>query len=129
MIFASPDVVRWVENELGETYENGAGVGLERGGKMIAGVVYCNHYKTGCYMHVASVSPYWFTKEFSRAVFAIPFIQWGYERVTALVYDDNEKSKHFLERIGFVHEGTMRGTRPVQIYGLLKTECRWHKWD
>jgi RimJ/RimL family protein N-acetyltransferase len=125
MIVAGKDVVDWVESQLGETFLGGEGVGLMRVGNLVAGVVYCNFSKTGCNMHVASVSPYWFTKEFAKVIFAVPFNQWGYERVTALVYEDNPRSWKFIERIGFVLEGVMRGLQPVRVYGLLKSESRW----
>lgn len=125
MIVAGKHVVEWVQNEIGEVFLGGEGVGIERDGKLVAGVVYCNFSKTGCNMHVASITPYWFTRDFAKVVFAVPFKQWGFERVTALVYEDNERSWKFLERIGFVLEGKMRGLQPVRIYGLLNSECRW----
>ena len=126
MIIAGREVVDWVEKELGETFTNAAGIGLVRKGEIVAGVVYESFSRNSCAMHVASKKNYWFTKEFANAAFGVPFVQWDYERVTAPIYSENEQARRFVEKIGFVHEGTLRGTRPVCIYGLLKSESRWH---
>jgi RimJ/RimL family protein N-acetyltransferase len=125
LIITGRKVVDWVELQLGEKYAIGEGVGIVRNGEIVAGVVYDQFTNNGCNMHVASISDYWFTRKFAAVAFGVPFVQWGYERVTAPIYSDNEKSINFVKRIGFVHEGTLRGHRPVSIYGLLKTESRW----
>lgn len=125
MIVVGRSIVDWVESQLGEVYEGGEGLGLLINGHLKAGIVYNHFAKNGCHIHVASISPYWFTKEFAEMIFSVPFKQWNYERLTAPIYADNAKSRNFVERIGFVHEGTLRGERPVCIYGLLKKECKY----
>lgn len=118
-------VVEWVEKRLGSTFGVAHGLGLEQDGSLIAGVVYNQFMDNGCCIHVAATVKHWFTPKFARSVFSIPFGQWGYERVTGLVYADNIKAMEFDERIGFVREGLMRGARPVVILGMLRSECRW----
>jgi len=125
LIISGKHVVDWVSAQLGEVYDGGEGLGLLIDGNLRAGVVYNAFGKNNCQMHVASIGPYWFTKEFAKAVFHVPFVQWGYERVTAPIYEENLKSRRFVEKIGFVLEGTMRGSHPVCIYGLLKKDCKY----
>lgn len=104
---------------------------LERDGCITAVVVYNSYIRaTSIDMHVAaSVTGRWLTRPFLAATFKYPFEQLGVRRVTARIGANNLKAKHFLESLGFLHEGTIRkGWEPdidLLIYGLLKEECRF----
>lgn len=125
MIVANPGVVRWVEHKLGEKFASDYGIGIMRDGKIVGGVAYDVFSKDSCNMHVFADCKHWFTREFAAVAFGIPFTQWGMERVTAPIYADNLRAVNFVKRIGFTLEGTLRGKRPVELYGMLKDECRW----
>jgi len=125
MLVTGQPVVNWVAEKMGAQFPGGHGLGLLRNERLVVGVVYENITVDGCVMHIYSQDKFWFTKEFRSAAFHVPFVQWGLERVTAPVREDNDTCWRFLEKTGWVHEGTLRGSRPTRIYGMLKSECRW----
>lgn len=104
-------------------------VGIIRGGKIIAGVVYSLYTGNSIAMNVAATAPGWLNKAFLRTVFRYPFEQLGVSRVSALVRTDNETSSKFVEHVGFVREGCIRKAESdgtdLYLYGMLKEECRW----
>lgn len=73
--------------------------------------------------------PGWLTRGLLRLVFEYLFDQLGLARVTGRIDADNATARQQTERLGFVHEGTLRGAgtdgQDVLIYGLLRTERRW----
>lgn len=119
----------WVANQLGiDGFGELRAIGVFDGEKIIAGVVYFNYRHPNIEMAVASIDRRWANRRTLKAFFSYPFIQLGCNRVTALVDSDNKKVRAFDERLGFVHEGTLRQGHPTgdaEIYGMLKTECRW----
>lgn len=129
-------VADWVASRLTETtrFKDGQALGIfGAGGQLLAGVVYHGwRPQTGnIEASVAAVSPRWARRGVLRAVFHYPFEQLECRRVTAIVADHNERSRRFLEGIGFVQEGVMRegsiGGDAI-IYGLLRSEAeRWLK--
>ena len=68
------------------------------------------------------------SRTFLRSCAHYVFTQLGCDRVTGRLPAIRPQGKVIAERIGFVHEGTLRrghnGT-DILIYGMLKEECRW----
>lgn len=128
-------VISWVAPRIGHSVEAlvpGIGIGLEKNGELIAGVVYHRITSTNADMHVASVGgSNWANKDFLLAAFAYPFKQLGVRRVTGFVRADNHDAQRLDEHLGFVKEGVMREAGNdggnVIVYGMLKEECRWIK--
>lgn len=105
-----------------------AAIGVMDHGELIAGVVY-NEFR-GHSMHVsmASVTPRWATRKSLMALFAYPFMQCKVARLTAYTGRSMTSVRKFMERLGFVLEGTMRkgfADDDCVIYGMLRDECRW----
>lgn len=103
-------------------------IGVEEDGYLIAGVVY-NEYR-GHSMHVsmASVTPRWASRGRLKALFAYPFEQVRVARLTAYTGRSMTSVRRFLERLGFVLEGTIRkgfADDDCVVYGMLRDECRW----
>ena len=104
-------------------------LGLIRGGRLVAGVIYNDYSGMNAYMHVsAEEGCRWMTPAFLFAAFDYPFNQLGLQRVTAKVKGKNRKAISFIENLGFEYEGTMRHffkDDDALIYGLLKARCRF----
>jgi RimJ/RimL family protein N-acetyltransferase len=125
-------VCQWVGERLDEDdFGPGAkGIGLEKDGELIAGVVFNNYNKLNIYMHVAAKQgTNWLTRQYLTCCFAYPFVQLGVNRVTGLVRVDNLPAQKFDEHLGFKREGLVRracedGTDMI-LYGMLREECRF----
>ena len=108
-------------------------IGVVKDGELIGGVLYC-HYSglpDGTFdIHMSCAGePGWLTKATLRAFFSYPFGQLGCSRVTTLAAKANKKARDLNKRLGFVHEGTIRGAfgenKHGILFGMLKKECRW----
>ena len=90
------------------------GLGLERDGELIAGVLYEGYNRVNVWMHVAAApGRQWLNKEYLRYCFYYPFVELGCKRVSGYVEDSNEAAKRFDEHLGF--------TREAVCAGLLRT--------
>lgn len=103
---------------------------LKRDGEIVGSAAFDNFTVTDCQIHcVSDGTRRWLTREFLKLVFIYPFIQLGYNRLTALVSMNNADSLRFIKNIGFVEEGLARRAgvdgEDVQIFGLLKEECKY----
>ena len=122
-------VGRYVAERLGvQGWSAPAGIGLERDGKLIGGVVYDYFNGASICMHVASDGGNWLTREFLWFAFYYPFVQLGVKRITGLVPESNLAARRFDEHLGFILEARMKDAHPtgdVLVYRMLKSECRY----
>lgn len=107
------------------------GIGLERDGKMVAGVLYEGYTHHNIWMHVAAEpGSHWLTRDFLRAVFAYPFVQLGVDRISGYVDASNTAARRFDEHLGFQEEAVLKGAArdggDVILYVLWKKDCRYH---
>ena len=104
-------------------------IGLERGGKLVAVVVFDRFTDCDCHMHVASDgSRHWLNKELLLAAFAYPFTQLGFRRVTSLIPASNSAALKFNQHLGFSKEGYHRHAMPdgdIIALGLLRADCKF----
>lgn len=104
-------------------------LGLIRGERLVAGVIYNNFEGANACMHVgAEDGAMWLTPEFLHAAFDYPFNQLGKRRVTALTRKKNKRVRHFVENLGFKYEGTLPHyyqDDDMCVYGLLRANCRF----
>lgn len=103
-------------------------IGLEEDGSLVAGVVYNEYRGNSIHVSIASSHPKWANRKTLFAFFAYPFLQLKVKRLTAYTGKSMASVRKFLERLGFVMEGTMRQgfvDDDCVIYGMLKDECRW----
>lgn len=127
----SDEVMHFVATATGEwRYDDCATIGLEKDGRVVAGVVYQTYTGPNVLMHCAMAeSRHLLTPAFLCAVFICPFQVLQCKRVTGLIRTDNLRSQHLAEHLGFQREGLMReaaadGTDFI-IYGMLAHECRF----
>lgn len=124
-------LIRWASHGMSGLgfRKDATAIGIERGGELRGVVVYDGFSVADCNMHVVSDgSRRWLTREFLVHVFAYPFIQCGFRRVTGLVPASNEEALRFDLKLGFKYEGYCRHAMPdddIVILGMLREECRW----
>jgi RimJ/RimL family protein N-acetyltransferase len=106
------------------------GMGLERDGDLVAGIIYEGFNGPNIWMHVAgSADKRWLTRSFLRAGFAYPFVQCGVARVSGYVEARNTAARRFDEHLGFTEEARLQGAAAdggdVIIYVMRKENCRY----
>jgi hypothetical protein len=125
------EVVKWVASFTGEYGNYGAavGFGVERDGKLIAGVVYNDWNGVNINQHCASVKgSHWMSRNFLWYCFDYPFNQLKVKRITGLVGEGNAPARRLNEHLGFVCETTLEDAHPtgkIIVYRMRKHECRW----
>jgi RimJ/RimL family protein N-acetyltransferase len=109
------------------------GIGLQKDGELIAGVIYDDYNGSNVWMHVAArPGKQWLNREYLHACFYYPFIQLGVKRISGWVEASNADARRFDEHIGFKQEAVLsnaaRDGGDVIIYRLFKDECKYvHK--
>ncbi len=125
-------VLPWMEGIIPHMrfHSDAQAIAHERDGKLVGAAGYDHFTSRSCSMHVASDSTrQWLTREFLVRVYAYPFIQCGFARVTSIVSVNNEKSLRFIRHLGYTEEGRMREEGDdgddMILFGLLRRECRY----
>lgn len=111
-----PERVRWIS-------------GVSAGAPVFV-VVYSRFGDGNCELTIATDGTRrWATRRSLRAIFSVPFRQWGLRRVTFMVRADNAASLDLCERLGAVREGVVREAFPDGeagvLLGMLRKECTW----
>lgn len=106
------------------------GLGLERDGRLVAGVIYEGINGYNAWMHVAAEpGARWMTREYLRACFDYPFNQLNLRRVSGYVSASNTQARRFDEHLGFKPEAVLKGAAPdggdVILYVMWREECRY----
>jgi RimJ/RimL family protein N-acetyltransferase len=131
LIVCGEPVVSWVAERVHEHGNFGAavGIGLEKGGRLVAGVVYNDYNGANICMHVASDgSKRWMTREYLHACFDYPFNVAGVRRITGLVGEGNTEARRFDEHLGFKLETMLWGAHPtgnLMVYVMWREYCRF----
>lgn len=108
------------------------GLGSERNGVLVGGVLYERFDGRNIWMHCAGVGR-WITKELLTASFLYPFVQLGCHAVWGWVEAENEKARRLDEHLGFkqhaiIPAGSKHGG-DVIIYRMTREECRFLRED
>lgn len=106
------------------------GLGLERDGELVAGVIYEGYNGQNVWMHVAAVpGRRWLNKEYLRYCFEYPFVELGCRRVSGYVEARNLDARRFDEHLGFQQEAVLRGAASdggdVILYVMWREDCRF----
>jgi RimJ/RimL family protein N-acetyltransferase len=106
------------------------GLGLERDGELVAGVVYEGYNGQNVWMHVAAVpGRRWLNKAYLRYCFEYPFVELGCRRVSGYVEARNLDARRFDEHLGFQQEAVLRGAASdggdVILYVMWREDCRF----
>lgn len=123
------EIYRFVSERIGHwEWGNYSAIGLEKDGKIIAGVIF-NEYvpDTRCSIHCAGDGN-WLNREFLWMVFDYAFNQLNCKVVVNPVPVTNKPSMRFTEHIGFkpslrLEDGAEDGD--LMIFTLHKKDCKW----
>lgn len=127
-------VVAWAEPIADSRFRPDAkAIGIAADGALVGAFIYDTFSSTGCFMHVASNGrPMWLGRDPAAVltpVFAFPFVQCGFRRVSAVIGEDNTRSQRFVRRLGASLEGRMREAgkdgSDLLLFGMLRRECPW----
>jgi len=124
-------LVAWLEEKIAGTLRSDAvAIGRETDGALRGVAAFDTFTPTSCLIHLASDgSRRWMTREFITRVFAYPFVQCGFRRVTCIISATNADSLRVTRHFGWVQEGVLRkaGTEgeDIIVFGMLREECRF----
>lgn len=108
------------------------GIGLERDGELVGGVLYEGFNGGNIWMHCAGVGR-WITKDLLKAAFAYPFVQLNVRNVWGWVDASNQKARRLDEHLGFTQQAILaeaaKDGGDVIIYRMTKEECRFLNKD
>jgi RimJ/RimL family protein N-acetyltransferase len=104
------------------------GIGLERDGELVGGVMYEGFNGPNIWMHCAGVGA-WITRDLLRAAFSYPFVQLDVSNVWGWVDASNQKARRLDEHLGFTKQAVLTGAAKdggdVIIYRMTREECRF----
>lgn len=134
MFGADREVAEWVRRRINhipnvDMMMPCTAIGVAKGGRFIAGLVFNNLRWPSIEVTVAADDKRWCTREVMRVVHHYPFIQHDCLRVTCIVEESNVSTLAFLKHWGFKREGTHPflfpdGSAGVSL-GLYRDQCRW----
>lgn len=133
----SPVVAQWVADQIGHGLDWGPceAIGVvDKNDNLIGGVVF-NAYQPqyrNIEVSFAAIRSDWLTPSLVRGIVGYAFDQLDCARITSLTPKKNRKARQFLQKFGFVHEGTIRkgyGDDSTIISGLLAEEWRAHRFS
>lgn len=133
IVFDCDRIGPWVCERTGAKYIPGSsqGIGLERDGELVAGVLFDQFTGQSVCMHVASDGTRaWMTREYLAICFDFPFRQLKVKKVLGLVDSTNENALSFDRALGFKHEATIEDagkTGSLVILSMSRDDCRWLK--
>jgi RimJ/RimL family protein N-acetyltransferase len=123
-------VCRWVAKRTGGSYIDGSGqgIGLEKDGQLVAGVMYDQFNGRAVQMHVAAIGRNWLNREYLWTCFDYPFNQLKVNKIVGLVDSNNADARRFDEHIGFQLAAVIPDagkTGDQLIYSMTRHQCRW----
>lgn len=120
-------VGNWVCARTGGCYTEGATIGLERDGELIAGVIVDNWNGASAQMHVAGEGN-WLNREFLFVCFDYVFRQLSLNVVIGVVPSVNAKALRFDKHLGFREVLRIPNGHPagdLVILTMRKEDCRY----
>ncbi len=126
IITGKENVAPWVAKKLFARFNADEGIGLERNGEMVAGVVYedWNGASFVCHIVVQGLM----TPRYLAAIFHYPFVHCGASKIIAPVPQSNEESVKFVTKLGFRLEAQLLDAHPdgsVLLYTMKPDQCRF----
>jgi L-amino acid N-acyltransferase YncA len=96
------------------------GVAREVNGTIVSAFGYDSFQDESCALHTCTDVPY--TRDLLYKAFEIPFQQWNYRRLYAIIQNKNAKSLKLGRHLGFTEVGV---TADLWFGVLEQKDCRW----
>lgn len=130
MIVIGEEICVWTAERTGGSYFAGSGVGIgwERDGKLVAGVLYDNFTGQSVQMHVGSDGDGWLVRSFLRRCFDYPFNRLKVKKAVAIVDSKNAASLRFCLHLGYVEEAIIKDAGKhgdLHILTMTRQQCRF----
>ena len=118
----------WVARKVNVFFhpEHCEAIGLEKNGRIVAGVIYEGWNGVSCVCHIASEGR--MTAVFLAAIFDYPFVHGGLKKIMAVIPSGNDKSISLVSKMGFRKECQILDVHPdgsLLIYTMSKEQCRF----
>jgi L-amino acid N-acyltransferase YncA len=99
------------------------GIARELDGKIVAAFGYDSFQPGGCQMHLCVDSITGINRALLKMAFQVPFVQWNYQYLLAIIQADNVKSLNMADRLGFTTFGEVPGHLRFGV--MYRKDCRW----
>ena len=99
------------------------GIAREINGRLVGAFGYDSFQETGCQLHLCVDTPSALNRQLLARAFAVPFYQWNFTYLAAIISASNHKSLNMAKRLGFEKCGSI----PSHLwFGVMyKRDCRW----
>lgn len=97
-------------------------------GGIVAAFGYDNFQDWSCCLHTSTDEPWGYNRALLFNAFAIPFNQWDYRCLLAIIQVGNAKSMNLADRLGFTEFATVAEAHPsggLAFWKMNKQDCRW----
>lgn len=129
--------IRWALQQLPWIGDFGKNITLAvvKDDSLAAVAIYNNFYNFDCQLTFVSAAPVWASRQVIRQILGFPFYETGRLRITTLTDENNHKAIRLNQKLGFVHEGTLRHGSPEgngnagMVYGLIKEDFERGKFN
>ena len=118
----------WVAKQIFGAFhpESSEAIGLERAGRIVAGVIYeqWNGRSIVCHIAVQGLM----TPAYLAAIFHYPFVHLGAAKIIAPINEGNTKSVRFVDKLGFRLEARLLDASPdgsLLLYTMGWGDCRY----
>jgi RimJ/RimL family protein N-acetyltransferase len=130
VIVYGEDVCHYVARETsGEYYAgSGQGIGIERDGEIVCGVMFDQHNGRSVQIHVALKPGARMTKEWLHTLFWYAFCQLKVTKIIGIVESTNLAALKFDRHIGFRDEAVIRDAGrdgDLIILSMIKNDCKY----
>ena len=132
IVFDAARIGPWVcERTGGQWVGDGACIGLEKDGQLVAGVIFDQYNGRSACMHVASDGTrQWMTRQYLMVCFDYPFNQLKLNKLIGLVDSTNTDALRFDKNLGFVEEAVIKDAGKhgdLHILTMTRQQCRFLK--
>ena len=134
-IVSGQEVVEWVAATMNRPIlgsvasEVAVGIGVEKDGEIIGGIIYNDWNGANVFIHQAAVKKgRWLSRTFLSVIFHYAFEQLKVKRITAAMSSANVAANRVVTGLGFQLEAVLAGAEPdgdMNVYRMMAQDCRW----
>lgn len=124
-----PRIQAWLHSRSGlPLMQEFIGIAREVDGQIVAAFGYDNFQQWSCCLHTATDVPWGYNRTLLRTAFTVPYVQWDYRCLLAIIQVGNQKSMNIADRLGFTEIAVVPEAHPaggLRFLKMKKEDCRW----